>query len=107
MERIILSDNAKCMFRAIQQGKAPFEIEEHDIEDANVLIQENLIIAVPDEAGGLYAPKLTDKGRAYIHQNQKLKNPSIWEDKKYWITTSISLVTLIMSIIALRINGQS
>ena len=105
MERIVLTDNAKRLFRAIRQGEVHLEITEQDIEDANVLIQENLIVAVPDEAGGLYVPKLTDKGRAYIHQNPKLKNPSIWEDKKYWITTSISLAALIMSIIALIING--
>ena len=105
MERIVLTDNAKRLLKAIKYGEIHLEISNPDIEDANVLIQENLIVAVPDEAGGLYAPKLTDKGRAYIHQNPKLKNPSIWEDKKYWITTSISLAALIMSIIALIING--
>lgn len=83
MERIVLNENAKRLLKAIKQGEVPSEIAEKDIEDANVLIQENLIKAFIDEAGGLYAPKLTDKGRAYIHQNPKLKNPSIGEDKKY------------------------
>ena len=98
MERIALNDNQKRLLRAIQRGESNLEIAEWDIEDANVLIQENLIQVASDKAGGLFTPRLTDNGRAYIHQNPKLKNPSIWEDKKYWITTSISLVALIMSI---------
>ena len=105
MERIALNDNQKRLLRAIQKGESNLEIAERDIEDANVLIQENLIQVASDKAGGLSAPRLTDNGRAYIHQNPKLKNPSIWEDKKYWITTSISFVALLMSIIALIING--
>ncbi len=49
MERIVLNENAKRLLRAIKQGEVPSEIAEKDIEDANVLIQENLIWAFPDE----------------------------------------------------------
>ena len=36
-----------------------------------------------------------------MYDNPKLNNPSIWDDKKYIITTVISVVALIISIIAL------
>ncbi len=45
--------------------------------------------------------RITPKGQAYLYYNPKLKNPSIWDDKKYIITTVISVVALIISIIAL------
>jgi autotransporter-associated beta strand protein len=51
--------------------------------------------------GGIIVTGLTDIGEAYLYSNPQLKDPSIWDDKKYWINTAISLVALIVAIIAL------
>ena len=49
----------------------------------------------------LICPELTDRGKAYIASNPSLKNPTIWDDKKYIINTIISVAALIVAIIAL------
>ena len=49
----------------------------------------------------LICPDLTDRGRAYIACNPTLKNPTIWDDRKYIINMIISVAALIVAIIAL------
>ena len=39
--------------------------------------------------------------KKFLDRNPKLKNPSIWEDTKYWITTAFALVASIISIISI------
>ena len=51
--------------------------------------------------GDIVAVQLTDSGIAYLHQNPKHKNPSIWQDKKYIINIAIPLFALVISTIAL------
>ena len=75
-----------------------------DIDDIFVLKELNLITAieVSDKSGRmLICPDLTDRGKAYIASNPTLKNPTIWDDKKYIINTIISVAALIVAIIAL------
>ena len=100
MDKITLNDNCKRLLKEIKRGSYQ-DILEPDIEDLNFLKTKGLINAVaitPD-----YVVSLTDKGKAYLHSNPNLKNPSIWDDKKYWITTAISFAALIVSIIAILI----
>ena len=73
--------------------------KEYDDNDIILLEQEELLHAERTMDGLAYI-ELTDKGKAYMHVNPKLKNPSIWDDKKYWITTGISVVSLAFSIYA-------
>ena len=99
MEKITLSDNCKRLLKEIKSGLYQ-DILEPDIEDLNFLKTEGLIDAVAITTD--YMVKgLTDKGRAYLYSNPDLKNPSIWDDKKYWINTAISVFALIIAIIAL------
>ena len=99
MEKIKLNDNCKRLLKEIKSGSYQ-DILEPDIEDLNFLKTRGFINAVainPD----CVVQGLTDEGRAYLHSNPNLKNPSIWDDKKYLINTGISVIALVVAIIAL------
>ena len=98
MEKITLNDNCKKLLKEIKSGSYQ-NIIESDIEDLEFLKTMGLIDAVAITAE--YVVRLTDKGKAYLHSNPDLKNPSIWDDKKYWINTAISILALIVAFIAL------
>ena len=101
MERIELSKRSKNILFALKANKYPATIPAEDINDITVLIEEGLIKATSLLNNHYSAASLTQKGKAYLQCNPQLKNPSIWEDKKYWITTSISVLAIIISIVAL------
>ena len=100
MDRIELNYNCKQILLLLRSNRKN-EISNVDNDDINLLIILDLISAVKLTDGNYCNPLLTEKGRAYIHWNPELKNPSIWDDKKYWITTSIAILSLILSIIAI------
>lgn len=98
MDKIKLTDNAKRIILALSKEEE-LRLTDADEKDLILLDQEGLVN--PNwTCDGPY-PDITDKGKAYILINPKLKNPSIWDDKKYWITTGISVVALIISLIAI------
>ena len=101
MERIELSKRSKNILFALKASQYPASIPTEDVNDIIVLIEEGLIKATPLINNQYCAASLTQKGKAYLHCNPRLKNPSIWDDKKYWITTSISVMAIIISIVAL------
>ena len=99
MEKKELTKNAKLFLRAISQGT------EIPVTDSNkgdlILLKEEGLISFEISMNGYQYPVLTQKGIAYVHVNPELKNPSIWDDRKFWISTGISIVALIISIIAI------
>ena len=99
MEKIKLNDNCKRLLKEIKSGSYQEGIES-DLEDLNFLNTKGLINAI-QTLNGYVITGLTDKGRAYLHSNPDLKNPSIWDDKKYLINTAISVIALVVAIIAL------
>lgn len=101
MERIELSKKQRAIYNAIAREEYPNVCNKEDIEDIIVLREKGLVRGINVISGDIVAVRLTDQGRAYLHQNPKLKNPSVWQDKKYIINTAISLVALVVSIIAL------
>jgi hypothetical protein len=102
MEKIKLNDNCKRLLKEIKSGSYQEGIES-DLEDLNFLNTKGLINAI-QTLNGYVITGLTDEGRAYLHSNPDLKNPSIWDDWKYWINTAISVFALIVAIIALFKN---
>ena len=98
MEKITLNDNCKAIINAIKNDA--YEEKIADSEDINLLHTLGLIDVISTKDGDM-VDGLTDKGRAYLHSNPDLKNPSIWDDKKYWINTAISILALIVAFIAL------
>ena len=99
MEKITRNDNCKRLLKEIKSGSYQEGIES-DLEDLNFLNTKGLINAI-QTLNGYVITGLTDEGRAYLHSNPDLKNPSIWDDKKYLINTAISVIALVVAIIAL------
>ncbi len=99
MHKIVLNDNCKRLLGEIKNDSYCDSLKS-DLEDLNLLKTLGLIRAVATNTG-FVVTGLTEEGRAYLHSNPTLKNPSIWDDKKYWINTAISVLALIVAIIAL------
>lgn len=98
MEKIKLTNNAKRILLILNKNEEPV-ISDADERDLYLLEQEELIVLEGCKNGYPF-PEITRKGLSYVQMNPKLSNPSIWDDKKYWITTGISLATLVLSIYA-------
>lgn len=104
MNKIKLKENQKIILNALKRCEYSNSIPDEDIDDIIVLMEFNLVkaIEVSDKSGRMFiCPELTDKGRAYMVLNPDLKNPSIWDDKKYIINTIISVAALAVAMIAL------
>ena len=102
MDKIRLTKKGKEILIKLHKGEInSSNASTVDFEQANLLKVENLVEFVKSAGDYVITISLTDFGRAYILSNPKLKNPSIWDDKKYWIPTSIAIAALFISIIAL------
>ena len=104
MEKVKLSKDSKRILLALYNGKYPDRVPESDLEFFNLLEVEGFVKSAHAKGDGhmeMLAPRLTEEGKAYITTNPTLKNPSIWDDKKYIINTIISVLALIVAIIAL------
>lgn len=104
MEKVKLSKDSKRILLALCNGKYPDRVPESDLEFFNLLEVEGFVKSAHTKGDGhmeMLAPRLTEEGKAYITTNPTLKNPSIWDDKKYIINTIISVLALIVAIIAL------
>lgn len=101
MERIKLTKKQKHILREIRDRKYPATAHPEDVNDLIYLRESGLIHAVNTIPNSLACIHLVDYGLAYFTFNPKLKNPSIWQDKKYIISTAISIIALAISIIAL------
>lgn len=99
MEKIKLTKGAKEILRLLYAKK--YEPQEKDYNDLNLLAIEGLAFGQKLIGNQYNTFTITDLGRAYIYSNPKLSNPSIWDDKKYIITTLISIIALILSLIAI------
>ncbi len=99
MEKVKLTDRCKEILRGLND-KTYKPLKEDN--EALLLLHEYGFLTDKRLSGGeIYNCRITSKGEAYLYDNPKLNNPSIWDDKKYIITTVISVVALIISIIAL------
>lgn len=98
MEKIELTKRGrKILFLLKEKKYTPLN---EDSEELNLLAEEGLGNGTRRFDQTFVDFKLTDKGRAYLLSNPKLKGPSIWDDKKYWITTGFTFVALALSIYA-------
>ena len=101
MEKIELNDNCKAILSQLNSRSRQLLYKEDDYDAIRYLVAIGLINAKELSGKSHRDLVLTEQGRTYLYENPKLKNPSIWDDKKYWITTAISIVALIISIIAI------
>lgn len=102
MDKIKLTKRAKEILRLLKENK--YKLSDNDKEDLNLLEIEGLGSGQKLSDHSYNTFRITDKGKAYIYSNPKLNNPSIWDDKKYIITTTISILALVISIIAILIK---
>lgn len=102
MEKIKLNDNCKRLLNEIKNGS--YQVASDSDTDDVITLNVLGIIDITQTKDGIIIDGLTDEGRVYMHSNPDLKNPSIWDDKKYWINTAISVFALIVAIIALFKN---
>ena len=99
MERIKLSKSCKEILLALKNKTFDDNTE---FDDNSVIYLSTIgFIEVIKTTCGNIVTGFTDIGEAYLYSNPRLKDPSIWDDKKYWINTAISLIALIVAIIAL------
>lgn len=97
MEKIKLTENAKRLFLLMwNKEKNDRPITKEDRQDLFLLKEEGLI-TFKNSPHGPCALDITERGIAYIRINPKLKNPSILDDKKYLINTTISILALLIS----------
>ena len=93
MEKIYLSEEEKKILKEIKNGC--YTRLDDDQYYINNLKDYDMIWTTKDNSG------ITAKGISYFRCNPKLNNPSIWNDKKYIITTIISGVAILIAIAAL------
>ena len=104
MEKIKLSKDSKRILLSLNNGNYGDIVPEKDLEVFNLLEVEGFVKSARTKGDNhveMLTPRLTDEGKAYITANPDLSNPSIWDDKKYLITTIISAIALIIAVIAL------
>ena len=101
MEKIYLPQKAKEILWQLNEEK--YVPKEEDMEVLNFLEVAGFG-EVLTTADGLEDFEINEFASAYLYWNPKLKNPTIWDDKKYLITTVIAVAAIIISIIALFKN---
>lgn len=97
MEKIKLPKRCKEILLLSNKRQYKYNIE--DEVYLNLLVQEGLGDGHRDITHKTTSFHINNNGRAYLLSNPKLKNPSIWDDKKYLITTSIAILALLISVI--------
>ena len=100
MNKIKLSDNAKRILLALGKD-TDFNYDYKDSDEKDLVLLEIEGLVDPCWTYNGPSPYITERGIAYVHMNPELKDPTIWDDKKYWVTTGISVIALIVSIAAL------
>lgn len=102
MEKIELPKDCRRILKALYENNYDTnQVPEIDWPAFKILKQRGFVKYVSIENGGIIAPTITERGEAYLAENPELKNPSIFDDKKYWINLAISIFALIISLIAL------
>jgi len=99
-EKIPLSKREKELFLSLINGNIN-EVYDHSIEDNRelFLLESKKLIKLSYMSGVMSGASVTKFGWEYFCFNPTLKNPSIWDDQKYVITTILSIFMLIATIV--------
>ncbi len=81
--KIELTDKEKKIFFELANDN--YELTPDDFSELKHLEFLGLGKGIVGEFGGYFDYELTEKAKAYIFENPKLKTPSILDDKKFWI----------------------
>ena len=102
MTRYRLSKNCKKILLSLKDNHYHSFVPDNDVNDFLILREMGFvscIVASDKDSTSYLAPKLEPKGLAYIADNPKLKNPNIFCDWKFWITSLIAIIGLIVSFV--------
>ena len=83
MNKIKLTDKEKLIITKLIEDN--YLISEDDSKELEHLIYLGIGKGMQGEFGGYFDYELTDKAKAYLFENPKLKNPSIFDDTKFWL----------------------
>lgn len=101
MERVKLTSNKRNILRQLAEYKYPSPVPAKDIKDFLELEDLGFVSHIKLDQGSLnqlYGPQITDKGRRYLAENPKLKNPR-WEvDWKWLAGTIVAILSIIATI---------
>lgn len=97
MEKVKLTNRCKEILRGLNDKT--YKPLKEDNEALLLLHEYGFLAGNRLSTKEMQTCRITPKGQAYLYDNPKLKNPSIWDDKKYIITTSIAVLALVISII--------
>ena len=61
-----------------------YQVKEEDYKELKHLAFLGLGETMDGEFGQIFEFELSNKAKAYLFENPKLKNPSIFDDKKFW-----------------------
>lgn len=82
-EKIELTEKEKKIF--FNLANDIYEIDSNDTSELEHLEYLGLGTGIKGEFGGYFDYELTDRAKAYVFENPKLKNPSILDDWKFWL----------------------
>ncbi len=88
--KIELTKKEKKIF--IDLANDTFDINSDDFSELEHLEYLGLGKGIKGEFGDYFDFELTSKAKAYVFENPKLKNPSILDDKKFWIEICSNLI---------------
>lgn len=100
MEKIKLTPRSKEIFRLMFEGNY-MDTYTPDDDGALTLLENEGLIILNTNNDGVTNAFPSNRGFAYYHVYPELKDPTIFDDKKYLITTIIAVAALIISIISL------
>ena len=89
--KIELTDKEKKIF--FNLANDTYEIDLNDISELEHLEYLGLGTGIKGEFGGYFDYELTDKAKAYVFENPKLKNPSILDDNNFWIELGSTIIS--------------
>lgn len=89
-DKIELTDKEKKIF--FNLANKAYEIDSNDTSELEHLEFLGLGTGIKGEFGGYFDYELTDRAKAYVFENPKLKNPSIFDDRKFWIELITNII---------------
>lgn len=92
-DKIELTEKEKKIFFELANDN--YELNNNDDSELKHLEFLGLGEGIKSEFGGYFNYELTEKAKAYVFENPKLKNPSILDDKKFWIELGVNILSTI------------
>ena len=101
IKKIKLTERGKEILLLLDHEEYILQDTDEEAKELLFLTIEGLIGSKTQIASQYPIVYLKPKGKAYLLSNPNLDNPSIWDDKKFKISTLLSIIIILLSIISL------